>query len=82
MKNRVPDLLLVVFLLAGASAQSSRAGSVIRLFYDGDSQPSNPTQYRQSVSTLTNYWAFPDGPDFREQLDDFFAISGQPLITG
>jgi len=63
-------------------AQQSRAGSVVRFFYEGDSTSSSPATFRQSVSTLTNYEYFPNSPTYREQLDDFYAVSGQPLNVG
>src|SRR5262245_36164662 len=66
----------------GASLLSAQAGSVTRFFYEGDSSASNPTTYRQSVSTLRHWAAFPNSPTDREQLDDYFAVSGQPLNAG
>ncbi|MCW5557776.1 MAG: Ig-like domain-containing protein, partial [Verrucomicrobiae bacterium] len=55
-----------VLLLAAAWASSvlpARAGSIIRLFYDGVNGV--------AVSDLTNAVIFPNEPTFREQLDDF-----------
>jgi hypothetical protein len=81
-------LLLPALLTTSIATQSSYAGSVWRLIYDGDSTSSDPTVYRQSVSTLTNFYGFPGGygigfPDYGEQLDDFRpAVSGGPIISG
>jgi len=73
-------LLLGLALLS--LAQQSRAGSVVRFFYEGDSTSSSPSAFRQSVSTLTSWPYFPNSPSYREQLDDFYAITGQPLSAG
>ena len=69
-------------LLVGILMMSTRAGSVIRLYYDGISTSSDPTSLRVSVSTLTNSPIFPDGPTFEEQLDDFTALPNTPLKAG
>ena len=80
--KRITYFAAIAVAAIAASVQPSRAGSVIRFFYEGDSLSSNPTAYRQSVSTLTSWIYFPNSPSYREQLDDFFAISGQPLNAG
>ncbi len=63
-------------------AVSARAGSVVRLYYDGISTTSSSVAVRTSVATLTNAPSFPNSPSFREQLDDFTALAGQPLRAG
>lgn len=65
-----------------ALQHSASAGSVVRLFYDGISTTSSSVATRNGVSTLTNAPTFPDSPSFREQLDDFSALAGQPLRAG
>ena len=73
---------VLAFLLALALVAPTRAGSVIRLYYDGISTPSDPESVRTSVDTLTNSTIFPDFPTFEEQLDDFKALPNTPLKTG
>ncbi len=85
MKNYSYRLFQV--LLAGVlMVSTSRAGSVWRVFFDGDdgaSPSSLPASYRQSVSTLTNSPFFPFGPDYGEQLDDFrSAFTTTPVVPG
>ncbi|MCC7373396.1 MAG: Ig-like domain-containing protein [Verrucomicrobiales bacterium] len=55
-------------------APGAWSGSVVRLFYDDI--PGT------TVSVITNAPSFPDGPTFREQLDDFTVIGNNPLAAG
>lgn len=57
-----------------AAAGPTQAGSIARLVYDGITGT--------TVSTLTNATIFPDGPTFREQLDDFSPTAAGALRTG
>ena len=80
--NRHALFLSQLVLLLASLAAKIHAGSVVRFLYEGDSLSSHPTSYRQSISTLTNWPAFPNSPTYREQWDDFFALSGQSLNVG
>ena len=70
--------LSIILLLAA----SSRAGSVWQFVYPSDSSASDPTAYRESVSTLTNSDLFPDSLQTAYQLDDWFVYAGQPPLYG
>jgi hypothetical protein len=73
---KVGVLALAGFFIAAAN---SRAGSAYQYLYQYDSTGSDPTQFRESVSTLTNnpaYNYFPDSPQFGQQLDDWYIPSG------
>jgi hypothetical protein len=80
--SRLFQALLVSTLFVPAS----HAGSVWRVFFDGDdgdSPSSLPASYRQSVSTLKSSPFFPFGPDYGEQLDDFrSAFTTTPVVPG
>ena len=66
--------VLLVFAL-GLTA-NSRGGSVWQNEYQGDSDASEPTLFRESVSTLTNFYDFPSYPLNAKQLDDWFIYAG------
>lgn len=78
---RFPILILAALVVLGL-IDSARAGSVVRLYYDGVSTVSDPTSFRTSLASLTNSPIFPDGPTFEEQLDDFTALPRSPLKPG
>jgi hypothetical protein len=82
MKNSLLRFSIAAVLAAYVGFNPARAGSVARVFFDGDATGSDPTVFRQSVSTLTNTPAFPQFPDFREQLDDWSTVPGRPLTIG
>ena len=63
MKNNIFPRLALAFALTAANATSVHAGSIARLIYDGVTG--------STVASLTNASIWPDGPTFREQLDDF-----------
>ena len=69
MKISIP---LVALLLTVGFVTNSRAGSAWQLVYDGYTSASDPTSFRESVSTLTNSDVFPASPYFGEQLDDWY----------
>ncbi len=79
MKVSIP--LAALLLTAGLTA-NSRAGSAWQLVYDGYSSASDPTSFRESVSTLTNSDVFPASPYFGEQLDDWYVPAGQAPLFG
>jgi len=82
MKNQLHRVLLFVMLLSLVLVGEIRAGSAWQLVYDGYESASNPTQLRESVSTLTNSSFFPDSPYFGEQLDDWYVPAGQAQLFG
>ncbi len=79
MKISIPRLAL---LLAAGFSINSRAGSAWQLVYDGYSSASDPSSFRESVSTLTNSDVFPASPYFGEQLDDWYVPAGQSPLFG
>ena len=54
---------LTLLTLASFFSWKTEAGSIARLVYDNVAGA--------TVASLTNASIFPDGPTFREQLDDF-----------
>ena len=75
---------IILTLIAGL-AVNSRAGSVWQFVYAGYESASDPTAYRESVSTLTNSDSDPYFPDSLEtafQLDDWFVYAGQSPLFG
>jgi len=82
MKSWHRGVVPLVFFLTLLSAKSSHAGSAWQLVYEGYSSASDPTSYRESVSTLTNSDVFPDSPYFGEQLDDWYIPAGQQPTFG
>jgi len=82
MKTYIHRGLLLSILLMIAFVAKSRAGSAWQLVYSGDSDGSEPTSFRESVSTLTNFDAFPYSPYFGEQLDDWYVPVGSPPLFG
>jgi hypothetical protein len=74
--------LFLSLALTVALAENSRAGSAWQLVYNGYSDASDPTLFRESVSTLTNSDVFPSSPYFGEQLDDWYVPAGQPPLFG
>jgi hypothetical protein len=80
-KSYQSSFILVVAIMA-ISMVNSIAGSVWQIVYDGYEDASEPTQYRESVSTLTNSDVFPYSPYFGEQLDDWYVPAGQPPTFG
>jgi PA14 domain len=82
MKNYLHRSLLLSLLLMFGLMTKSRAGSAWQLVYDGYSDASEPTSFRESVSTLTNADVFPDSPYFGEQLDDWYVPAGQQPTFG
>lgn len=79
--SRKLSLLALAFGLV-LCARTARSGSVGRLYYDGISTPSSPNNVRFGVATLTNSTLYPNGATYREQLDDFSSLPGQPLRAG
>jgi hypothetical protein len=73
--------LLPLLLVIGFAAKS-HAGSAWQLVYNGYSDASDPTLFRESVSTLTNSDVFPSSPYFGEQLDDWYVPVGQAPLFG
>jgi len=73
---------LFALLLATTPVMSLQAGSAWQLVYEGYSDASEPTIFRESVSTLTNSEVFPDSPYYGEQLDDWYLPVGQPPLFG
>src|SRR5580658_3834548 len=82
MRTPIHRGLLLSLLLIVVFSTRARAGSAWQLVYDADSDGSEPTAFRESVSTLTNFDAFPDSPYFGEQLDDWYVFAGSPPIFG
>jgi Concanavalin A-like lectin/glucanases superfamily/PA14 domain len=82
MKSYLYRRLWLSFVLLFIFAAKSHAGSVWQLIYDGYESASNPTQFRESVSTLTNSIVFPYSPYFGEQLDDWYVPAGQAQLFG
>jgi len=83
-KNLFRTLLLTLAPLL-ISADKSHAGSAYQYLYTGDSIGSQPLQFRESVSTLTNnssYYLFPDNPQFGQQLDDWYVFAGTTPTFG
>ena len=74
--------LLLALIITVALAANSRAGSVWQNQYSGDSDASEPTQLRESVSTLTTNGYFPYYPFNAEQLDDWFTYAGSAPLYG
>jgi hypothetical protein len=79
MKKSIRALALLLML--GFVAES-QAGSAWQLVYDGYSDASEPTSFRESVSTLTNADVFPYSPYYGEQLDDWYVPAGQQPTFG
>ncbi len=79
MKN--PVRLLAVLVVVEFAARSY-AGSAWQLTYNGYSDASDPTLFRESVSSLTNADVFPASPYFGEQLDDWYVPAGQAPLFG
>ncbi len=75
-------MTIPALLLLAVAPLNVTAGSVARLFYEGDSTSVDSATVRQSVSTLKNAASFPDQPTFREQLDDFNPAPNGALIYG
>ncbi len=82
MRNYLSRILILTLAITLLPAVSSRAGSAWQIEYQGDSDGSEPTTFRESVSTLTNSEIFPDSPNNAEQLDDWFTYAGSPPIFG
>jgi hypothetical protein len=82
MKSYITRSLLLVLTITIAAVVNSRAGSAWQIQYQGDSDASEPTAFRESVSTLTNSDLFPDSFFAAEQLDDWFVYAGSPPIFG
>ncbi len=74
----LPAWLVALTLLVS----TAQAGSVWQLVYDGYESASDPTAYRESVSTLTNSDVFPYSPYYGEQLDDWYVFAGSSPIFG
>lgn len=82
MKNYPFRILTLTLTMTVAVVENSRAGSAWQIEYQGDSDASEPTAFRESVSTLTNSDLFPDSFFNAEQLDDWFVYAGSPPIFG
>jgi hypothetical protein len=82
MRNYLSRILTLTLAITLLPAVGSRAGSAWQIEYQGDSDGSEPTAERESVSTLTNSEIFPDSPNNAEQLDDWFTYAGSPPIFG
>jgi hypothetical protein len=82
MKNLFYRTLLQSLLMTLLLAANSRAGSVWQFVYPGDSSASDPTAFRESVSTLTNSDLFPGSLQTANQLDDWFVYAGQSPLFG
>src|ERR1700678_1973037 len=82
MKNHLLRILTLTLAITLIQATKSRAGSAWQIEYQGDSDASEPTAFRESVSTLTNSDLFPDSFFNAEQLDDWFVYAGSPPIFG
>jgi len=83
MKNYFPRILLLALTVVLLQAAKSRAGSVWQIEYQGDSDASEPTAFREAVSSLTNSDQFQANSFFNaEQLDDWFVYAGSPPIYG
>ena len=76
------DYRNLLLALAVGLTVSSRGGSVWQNEYQGDSDASEPTQFRESVSTLTNFDYFPYDPVNAEQLDDWFVYASSSPVFG
>ena len=82
MKSFLRGVVPLTLFLTSLSTESTKAGSAWQLVYEGYSSASDPTSYRESVSTLTNSDVFPDSPYFGEQLDDWYIPAGQEPTFG
>ncbi len=82
MKIYISRILALAWAATFALTANSRAGSAWQIQYQGDSDASEPTAFRESVSTLTNSDLFPDSFFNAEQLDDWFVYAGSPPIFG
>ena len=83
MKSYICSILTLTVIVTFSLIANSRAGSAWQIEYQGDSDASEPTAYRESVSTLTNSDQFKSDSFFdAEQLDDWFVYAGSPPIFG
>ena len=82
MKSHIFRTLALAGSIIFALTANSRAGSVWQIQYQGDSDASEPTAFRESVSTLTNSDLFPDSFFNAEQLDDWFVYAGSLPVFG
>src|SRR6185369_17310164 len=66
--------LSTILAIAISIVSKTDAGSIARLVYDNIGGA--------TVASLTNASIFPDGPTFREQLDDFTPTPDGTVVTG